>query len=85
MRHEAIEMVCAHVGQGKEAPPHNWGVLGVLTPTSLYSNCEHLQCNIFLLSFLRKHFFSLGWVKIIHSSFVVQMIFQNFEKKVPKI
>ena len=29
MRHEAIEMVCAHVGQGREPPPHHSGVLEV--------------------------------------------------------
>ena len=30
MRHEAIEMVCAHIGQGREPPPHHGGVLGML-------------------------------------------------------
>ena len=29
MRHEAIEMVCAHFGQGREPPPRCGGVLGV--------------------------------------------------------
>ena len=29
MRLEAIEMVCAHVTQGREPPPHWGGVLGV--------------------------------------------------------
>ena len=29
MRHEAIEMVCAHVGQDQEPPPHRKGVLRV--------------------------------------------------------
>ena len=28
MRHESIEMVCAHVLQSREPPPHNWGLLG---------------------------------------------------------
>ena len=28
MRHEAIEMGCAHIGQGREPPPHRVGVLG---------------------------------------------------------
>ena len=28
MRHEAIEMVCAHVGQGREPPPHHIDELG---------------------------------------------------------
>ena len=28
MRHQAIEMVCAHVLQGKEPLPHHRGVLG---------------------------------------------------------
>ena len=28
MRHEAIEMVCAHVPQSREPSPHHWGVLG---------------------------------------------------------
>ena len=30
MRHKAIEMVCAHIGQGREPPPHHGGVLGML-------------------------------------------------------
>ena len=29
MRHEAIEMVCAHVGQDRAPPPHHSDVLGV--------------------------------------------------------
>ena len=30
MRHEAIEMVCAHVPQSQEPPPHCGGILGGL-------------------------------------------------------
>ena len=29
MQHKAIEMVCAHIGQGGEPPLHRKGVLGV--------------------------------------------------------
>ena len=36
MRHEAIEMVCAHVLQGQEPPPHRWGVLGAASHTWIY-------------------------------------------------
>ena len=28
MRHEAIELVCTHIPQSQEPPPHSWGVLG---------------------------------------------------------
>ena len=30
MRHEAIEMVCAHVSQGREPPPHHSDVTAIL-------------------------------------------------------
>ena len=36
MRHEAIEMVSAHVGQGPEPPPHHSDVLGVSAKRELF-------------------------------------------------
>ena len=64
MRCEAIEMVCAHVPQSQEAPPHRRGVLGALVfriPTwyhfnglvSLYYTWETLQIWI---RFVRQRF-----------------------------
>ena len=35
MRHEAIEMGCAHVGQVQEPPPHCRGVLEASAPALL--------------------------------------------------
>ena len=37
IRHEAIKMVCAHVPQSRETPPHRRGVLGALELFKLFA------------------------------------------------
>ena len=44
MRQEAIEMVCAHVPQSREPPPHFGGILGAsVRPKNVYPSQSVLK------------------------------------------
>ena len=54
MRHMAIEMVCAHVGKGREPPLHHSDVLGVSAYSILVMSLKGGLHNFVKTHLLRK-------------------------------
>ena len=44
MRHEVIDMVCAHVGQDRESPPHHGDALVGIGLNILYTYMTWFNC-----------------------------------------